>query len=180
MNNGDSFHNGPENLELQRKNRLGIQDLPSDSAAGNPTDSTPPPIAPITHSIESATVVGTKNNIGTPYYESPTANPAYAFGDGEGEAEQLQRKNKFNVASLVLGISSFAGNLVCLFCLTPIAAILAIVFGCMGRVGGKFNSKGLVGMILGIVYFVLFFLLFALVILAAALGLSEAPGAVVA
>ena len=38
MNNGDSFHNGPENLELQRQNRLGLYNQSSDPAGQNTSD----------------------------------------------------------------------------------------------------------------------------------------------
>lgn len=184
MNNGDSFHNGPENLELQRQNRLGLYNQSSDPAGQNTSDAagTSPSSssgsirvtagttgpAPRSTPVSAASLVGsvgTKNAVQTPYYGDPVENSS-----GYDENEERAYRNKFNVASLALGISAFAGNLLCLFCLTPFAAILAIIFGCVGRVGGKFDGKGLTGLILGIVYFALFFLLIAFVILLAAMG----------
>ena len=126
MNNGDSFHNGQENLELQKKNLLGNQEDSAEEMAKAPSADIPD---------------------GIPYYDD-----AGTVSRPTADAAEVARKSKLNIASLVLGIASFAGNVLCLTCLTPVAAILAIVFGCIGRVEGRFDQKGLIGMILGIVY----------------------------
>lgn len=107
-----------------------------------------------------------------------TITAAYGSEEDANETVERERKNKFNLASLILGIASFAGNMVCLTILTPITAILAIIFGCMGRVGGKFQQKGLVGMVLGIVYCGLMLLLLVFIILVAVIYyIEEDPSA---
>jgi hypothetical protein len=107
-----------------------------------------------------------KSNYNTPAAVSPSQ--AYTSEDFPNEDAERAHKGKFNMAAFILGIASFAGNMVCLTCLTPITAILAIIFGCVGRINGKFEQKGLIGMVLGIVYcgltllLLLFFLLVGL------------------
>ncbi|MBQ3507734.1 MAG: DUF4190 domain-containing protein, partial [Clostridia bacterium] len=225
MNNGDSFHNGAENLELQKRNRLGDESGTDQKAAkvshsafsddkspyGSSYSSVnlPPHKRPyisiyaqnggVSYPQDSRKIIdhaeGRENqtapeqrnytNIyaqrvaerneayrpgeysntpnpahpqsgfssesknGIPYYGDETASP---YQDYSVDPAVIARKNKFNIASLVLGIVSLAGNLCCLTCLTPITAILAIIFGCVGRIGGRFEKKGLTGLILGIVY----------------------------
>ncbi len=249
MNNGDSFHNGQDNLELQKKNRLGAQDgtvEPADTQTKEPASadgakpasseaplygtapdgaSLPPHKRPyvniyakdggVTYPSGSREAMGraerkatetppeqrTYTNIyaqraaqrteiyqpgqygntpapstvqvgsapptddGTPYYGETADSASYQISDYSDEAAERARKNKFNVASLILGIASFAGNMLCLTCLTPIAAILAIIFGCIGRMDGKFEQKGLIGFILGIVYCAILVLIFLLIFL---------------
>ncbi|MBQ4112384.1 MAG: DUF4190 domain-containing protein [Clostridia bacterium] len=219
MNNGDSFHNGSENLELQKQNRLGLSEensteIPSpddqtcpapasapkpvlDAASsrlapherpyvniyaggavsypgGRPTPATPPPppekrnytniYAQRVAERPADTQPGVYSNTplseeGVPYYEDipggdsrSTPVTTYDASDYADEEAALAHKRKINLASLILGIASFAANLLCLTCLTPITAILAIIFGCMGRVAGKFDQRGLVGFVLGVVY----------------------------
>lgn len=261
MNNGDSFHNGSENLELQLKNRRGPSEETADASAAEPTESpaalpaesTPaaspeapkPPVAPspvydptqeitaphkrpyvniyaagagISYSAGSRpqaaapvtppaergytniyarrtaerteeTPPGHFSNTpdpaeGLPYYEDMTesaagrakVSPVYASSAYSDETAEAVHKNKFNIASLILGIASFAGNLLCLTCLTPITAILAIIFGCMGRVSGKFEQKGLTGFILGIVYWALAVLLFLFVFILAIVDSAYSAG----
>jgi hypothetical protein len=102
-------------------------------------------------------------------------SPDYASSAYADETAEAVHKNKFNIASLILGIASFAGNLLCLSCLTPITAILAIVFGCKGRVAGKFDQQGLVGFVMGIVYLALILLGILFIFLAAFISvMSEA------
>ena len=217
MNHGDSFHNGSENLELQRKNRYGVmeksaeppKDPGSDSssdqtheafsiqsgeifsdqpreASGRQIEESPADVRPEersytevyagrvaerTEPYEPGQFGNTSSNGtggpfgysaegGTAYYGADPTAPPYAE-----TANEKGNKEKFNLASLILGIASFAGNLICLFCLTPVTAILAIVFGCMGRVGGKFEAKGLTGFILGIAYWGVMLLLFVFMVL---------------
>lgn len=83
---------------------------------------------------------------------SPPIASAYSSEDYADEDAERAHKKRYNITALILGIASFAGNMVCLTCLTPITAILAIIFGCVGRVGGKFEQKGLTGFVLGIAY----------------------------
>jgi hypothetical protein len=121
---------------------------------------------------------------GLPYYGDMTegtagrakVSPDYACSAYADETAEAVHKNKFNIASLILGIASFAGNLLCLSCLTPITAILAIIFGCMGRVSGKFEQKGLTGFILGIVYCALAVLLFLFVFIIAIVDSAYSAG----
>ncbi len=147
MNNGDSFHNGAENLELQRKNRLG-EKTDAEKATANTSPTASASNANPTH---LHTGFSTESKNGIPYYGDETAD-ASPYQDYTVDPAVMVRKNRFNVASLVLGIASLAGNFCCLTCLTPIAAILAIIFGCVGRINGRFEKKGLIGMVLGIVY----------------------------
>ena len=277
MSNGSSFHNGDENLELQKRNRLGIYDeqlsgeipasesapflentTPPEDTATHEADSaspaiprppkakpmdkdpsllapherpyvsiyaphgitypggkpTPEPILPppekrtytniyarrvaerpteTERGVYSNTPVSTENipsktttfeNItsdGIPYYEdlpeknARKASVAYDTEDYADESTQYDRKNKLNVAALILGIASFAANLCCLSLFTPITAILAIVFGCKGRLAGKFEQKGLVGFVLGIVYLGLLLLVILFIVLIALISvLGEA------
>ena len=252
MSNGNSFHNGDDNLELQRRNRLGIYDENS-SEESSPSDSTvsdsgasatppppktiptgkdpsllapherpyvniyapntityptgkpshePPPTPPEQRTYTNIyarrvaertadTERGTYSNTpataasipteGIPYYEDlPKKNTAsasftYDAADCPDESAQQERKKKFNVAALILGIASFAANLCCLTLFTPITAILAIVFGCKGRVAGKFDQQGLVGFVMGIVYLALILLGILFIFLAAFISvMSEA------
>ncbi len=151
MSNENSFNNGQANLELQNRNLAGAQPPASDPPPAETAETTysapaEPPKTETTHSIRvEASVSG-----GIPHYGAPgTYSP---YGVDHGESEQDSRTSKYNMASLILGISSFVGNFCCLSCLTPFAAILAIIFGCLGRKEGRFQTKGLVGMILGIVF----------------------------
>ena len=88
------------------------------------------------------------------YGTSSAKRPASAYSSEDYADEDAERahKKRYNITALILGIASFAGNMVCLTCLTPITAILAIIFGCVGRIGGKFEQKGLTGFVLGIAY----------------------------
>ena len=198
MSNQDSFHNGPENLELQTKNMAAAPkvetyqetadhlNLPahqrpyvniydssnrqSCTAGGkeileetrNASRVLTPEQAGYTNVYNQRVAdrsepsdpgqFGNENNNGTtPYYGDAPASLPYDTTDDDNSAE-FSRKKKLSLAALILGISSFAGNICCLTCLTPFTAILAIIFGCVGRIGGKFETKGLIGMILGIVY----------------------------
>lgn len=217
MNHGDSFHNGSENLELQRKNRYGTTDgsaaPPKESGSDSPstltresfsiqsgetfsdqiretsgqqTEESPSDARPEersytevyagrvaertepyepgqfgnTASDSTGEPFGYSAEGGTAYYGEDPTSPSYAE-----TANEKGNKEKFNLASLILGIASFAGNLICLSCLTPVTSILAIVFGCMGRVGGKFEAKGLTGFILGIAYWGVMLLLFVFMVL---------------
>ncbi len=90
---------------------------------------------------------GSAGHSGIPYYEEGGKTAMYVADPAE-----ITRKDSLNLIAMIMGIVSFAGNLLCLTCLTPFTAILAIVFGCLGRVGGKFQGKGLAGFVLGIVY----------------------------
>lgn len=204
MDHGDSFHNGQENLELQRRNRLGNQEESAEEAAkATPADTPAPSPQDVAHlpphKRPYVNIYATENQVTYPQdshgilertaeekRQAPSEHRGYtniyarrvaerdepyrpgAYGntpDGipyyddagtlsrpTADAAEVARKSKLNIASLVLGISSFAGNVFCLTCLTPVAAILAIVFGCIGRIEGRFDQKGLIGMILGIVY----------------------------
>ena len=269
MSNGSSFHNGSDNLELQKRNRLGIyDDHPSEEApasestasaadTGTSTDGATVPTTP-QHSrakplgkdpsllapherpyvniyaphglsypggkpapeptlpppeqrtytniyarrvaerpaetergIYSNTPVSTENissetttfesipTEGIPYYgdlpekNSRKAAVAYDTEDYPDESTQYDRKNKFNVAALILGIASFAANLCCLTIFTPVTAILAIVFGCKGRVAGKFEQKGVVGFVLGIVYLSLILLLILFIVFVALISVLD-------
>ena len=244
MSNGNSFHNGDDNLELQKRNRLGIYDensseetssedrtvsdsgstatppSPKAKPAGKDpsllapherpyvsiyaphgisypgvkptTESTPPPPEQRTYTniyarrvaerpadTERSTYSNTPATAesipteGIPYYEdlpgkNSTAAPfTYDAADCADESAQQERKKKFNVAALILGIASFAANLCCLTIFTPITAILAIIFGCKGRVAGKFDQQGLVGFVMGIVYLSLILLGILFIFLAA-------------
>ncbi len=196
MNNGDSFHNGPENQEMQTKNMIAPPKVETYQETADhlnlPAHQRPYVNIYDSSNRQSCTAGGkeileeTRNasriltpeqagytdiynqrvadrsepldpsqfgngNGATPYYGDASSASPYDLPD-EDEAAEIARKKKFNLASMILGISSFAGNVCCLTCLTPITAILAIIFGCVGRVGGKFESKGLVGLILGIIY----------------------------
>jgi hypothetical protein len=195
MNNGDSFHNGPENLELQTKNMIAPPkvETPQETAedlnlpphqrpyvniydtsnrqtctAGGKEaiekarNATRPPLPEqrgytniyaqrVAERTEATAPSQYGNGDVSPYYGDSPAAAAYDAEDAD-DADIIARKNKFNLASMILGIASFAGNVCCLTCLTPITAILAIVFACVGRIAGKFESKGLVGFVMGIVY----------------------------
>jgi hypothetical protein len=133
-----------------------------------------------TYSNTPATAGGIPTE-GIPYYEDlPEKNTASASFTYDAaycpdESAQQERKKKFNVAALILGIASFAANLCCLTLFTPITAILAIVFGCKGRVAGKFDQQGLVGFVMGIVYLALILLGILFIFLAAFISvMSEA------
>lgn len=115
--------------------------------------------------------VGGGGGSGVPYYEEGSRTAVYVADPAE-----VARKDKWNLLSMIMGIVSFAGNILCLTCLTPVTAILAIVFGCLGRVGGKFQSKGVAGLVLGIVYCALTLLLFLFIIVMAVIGSSEDAG----
>jgi hypothetical protein len=134
---------------------------------------------------------------GIPYYGDSEASPAkgnakltygtpaaayapecYSTEDFPDETAERAHKGKLNMAALILGIVSFAGNMVCLTCLTPITAILAIIFGCIGRVNGKFEQKGLIGMVLGIVYCGLILLMLLFLFLVGLMTAEETGGAV--
>ena len=81
-----------------------------------------------------------------------------------GNPPPPENKNSgLNTASLVLGIVSCGGLILCCGCFSPITAILSIIFACIGRENGKFNGKGLAGFILSIVCLGLMLLLFSLV-----------------
>lgn len=237
MDQGNSFHNGQENLELQRKNRLGNQEDNTEETAKAPSAAphapSPQDVANLPpHKRPYVNIYATENQVtypqdshgilehtaegerqaspehrgytniyarrvaerdepyspgaygNTPDSHRPEADTAHGTPDGipyyddagtvsrpTADSAEVARKSKLNIASLVLGIASFAGNALCLTCLTPIAAILAIVFGCIGRVEGRFDQKGLIGMILGIVYCaitLLSILLFIMAMIAAA------------
>ena len=243
MSNGNSFHNGDDNLELQKRNRLGIYDedpsaesapaentvsdshapIPHPTAKATPDGRDPSLLAPherpyvsiyapngVTYptgkptpappptSLNQRTYTniyarrvaerpadterGTYSNTpsrsdhipteGIPYYGDPmsqdfSASVTYDTADLADESAQRDRKKKINVASLILGIASFAANLCCLTLFTPITAILAIIFGCKGRVAGKFEQQGLVGFVMGIVYLSLILLGILFIFLAA-------------
>lgn len=203
MNNGDSFHNGPENQELQTKNMIappkvetpqetaenlnlpphqrpyvniyGIADSQTCTAGGKEAiekaRNASRPSFPeergytniyaqrVANRDEPSAPSQYGNGVdATPYYGDASAASPYDLPDEDEEAA-IARKKKFNLASMILGICSFAGNICCLTCLTPITAILAIIFGCVGRIGGKFEAKGLVGLILGIIYCALMILI---------------------
>lgn len=115
--------------------------------------------------------VGGGGGSGVPYYEEGSRTAVYVADPAE-----IARKDKWNLVSMIMGIVSFAGNILCLTCLTPITAILAIIFACLGRVGGKFQSKGVAGLVLGIVYCALTLLLFLFIIVMAVIGSSEDAG----
>lgn len=160
MSNESSFNNGLKNLELQDRNLAGAQSPASDPPPAETAETadttetaetayTAPAEPPKTESSGRIHVEASVSG-GIPHYGAPgTYSP---YGGDYGETEQDSRTDKYNMASLILGISSFAGNFCCLSCLTPFAAILAIIFGCLGRREGRFQTKGLVGMILGIVF----------------------------
>lgn len=99
---------------------------------------------------------------GTYTYDPTYQNPAYAaYGSPQ---PQSHPNDGFNTASLVLGIVSWGGLILCCGCFSPITAILSIIFGCIGRENGRFNGKGLTGLILSIVCIVFLMVLFALVL----------------
>ena len=183
MNNGNSFHNGPANLELQNRTLKGAEPPSIDTppAATEPavtaeathdtvmTNGEAPASAPTAEPVKAAESIpaATASPVGIPHYDPAPVYSPYQFDNGE--TDQSNRAEKFNLASLILGIASFAGNLCCLTCLTPFSAILAIIFGCMGRIEGRFRAKGLAGMILGIAYLALILLMLLYIVAVAVL-----------
>jgi len=140
MSNESSFNNGLKNLELQDRNLAGAQSPASDPPPAETAETayTAPAEPPKT---ESSGRIHTEASVsgGIPHYGAPgTYSP---YGGDYRETEQDSRTDKYNMASLILGISSFAGNFCCLSCLTPFAAILAIIFGCLGRREGRSKPR---------------------------------------
>ena len=84
-------------------------------------------------------------------------------------------QNGFNTAALVLGIVTWAGLILCCGCISPITAVLSIVFACMGRDQKRFDGKALVGMVMSIVFLVLFLMLILFLMVIAAFGAMESP-----
>ncbi len=69
-------------------------------------------------------------------------------------------KDGYNIASLVLGIVSWAGLILCCGCFSPFTAIISIILAFVGRENGKFNGKAVAGIILSVSFLVIFPLLF--------------------
>ena len=153
------------------------------------------PAAPIPYNpyqAQSAAPVGNsyhgqsqeqKNTYGNgcpPPYRGAAQTPPYGtytpYDDPYGYAiygappPEKSPKEKFNLASLILGIASWAGLVLCCGCISPFTAIASIILAFMGKENGKFNGKAVAGIITSVIFLVIF--LFFIFILA--LGMSGA------
>ncbi len=118
--------------------------------------------------------------MGQPYgYQGTYQNPnqaqyqyqnPYAYAIYGQQPPKKSPKEGYNIASMVLGIVSWAGLILCCGCFSPFTAIISIILAFMGRENGKFSGKAVAGIILSIIFLVIF----ALFMLILILGMSGA------
>ncbi len=72
--------------------------------------------------------------------------------------------NPLSTTSMIMGIVTWGGLILCCGCFSPVTAILAIIFAIVSRTNKKMNGRAVAGLVLGIVFLCLFFMLLLLLI----------------
>jgi len=85
-----------------------------------------------------------------------------------------ERKNPLATASMVLGIVTWGGLILCCGCFSPVTAILAIIFAIASRDNKKMNGMAVAGLLLGAAFLCLFFMLLLLLITGSVFETSSA------
>ncbi len=97
---------------------------------------------------------------------SPSWNDIpYTYTEAQTPPHKEATPNPLATASLVLGIVTWAGLILCCGCFSPITAILAIIFAAISRENKKMTGQGIAGLVLGIVFLSLLLLLLIDIIL---------------
>lgn len=88
--------------------------------------------------------------------------PAYIPPQGYVQQPPVKSaKNGLNIASMVLGIVTLGMLFFCCGCTSPVTSILSLIFAIKGRENGKFDPKGLAGLICSVIFLGLFALFMA-------------------
>jgi uncharacterized protein YggT (Ycf19 family) len=103
--------------------------------------------------------------------ETPKAEPTAS----ETPKEEGNGTNGLSTASMILGISSLASWVVTCGSLSIPAAVLAVIFGLVGRVNGKITKQGKTGLICGIISLGIFVLVMALIVVLVVFMMLWAP-----
>ena len=64
--------------------------------------------------------------------------------------------NPLSTTSMILGIVTWGGLILCCGCFSPVTAILSIIFALVSRENKKMNGKAVAGLVLGLVFLFLF------------------------
>lgn len=133
---------------------------------------TPP--SPSTESAPSAQEVDHQASI-PPQQSQPSTPPTSPFSQSApwqdfsytppvADPPAAEPKNPLATASMVLGIVTWGGLILCCGCFSPVTAILAIIFALISRENKKMNGKAVAGLVLGIAFLGLFFMFLLLLI----------------
>lgn len=68
-------------------------------------------------------------------------------------------RNPLSTTSMILGIVTWGGLILCCGCFSPVTAILAIIFALVSRDNKKMNGMAVAGLVLGVAFLCLFFML---------------------
>ena len=120
--------------------------------------------APIPEASPASPFEGGK---GIPYYGAMPLKATQKSNTYQSALPADARAERLNLLSLILGIFAYTGHLLLLTCLTPFAAVLAIIFACKGRQNGAFDKKGKAGFILGLVFCAVIVVAFIMIFAAA-------------
>lgn len=103
----------------------------------------------------------------------PYQNP-YAYAAYGQQPPKKSPKENYNVASMVLGIVSWVGLILCCGCFSPFTAVISIILAFMGKENGKFSGKAVAGIILSIIFLVIF-AFFMLILILGMSGTFDEP-----
>ena len=108
---------------------------------------------------ETSTTSCTDSDQESPFTDSgavPPVSPSTAWSVPPYSPPQVAPSkspaNSMATASMILGIISWAGWILCCGCFSPITAILAIIFAAFSRDDEKMSPRGIAGLVLGITF----------------------------